>query len=341
MSEATSRISAMLKEAESSPKIRALSVDFDRDPWLLNVQNGTIDLRTGQLRVPRREDLITRVIPIDYDPDARSELWDRFIAEQIPDQELAAFIRLAAGYTLTGSTQEDAIFLAHGEGGTGKTTLVETIKEAMGPYAGSVRIEALTSAGRSPGGHSEDIAALAGLRMVTAVEASEDERLREGLVKHLTGGDTLRASLKHKPSFEFRPNFKLWMATNEAPYVRSDDSGAWRRLHKLPFTSKRKKSDVKDQLKRPDTCEPFSLGPFVDASSGRPTASSRRRPLSRAPRLCESAWTAASSSSSKAAPSSTAAGTGRRPVTSAPSTTGGRRRSRCRLADASTRTGWL
>lgn len=251
-SEGRHRISAMLALAESDPVIAAEPGDFDRDPMALNVSNGTIDLQTGELRPHRREDLITKLIELKYDPDARSELWDRFIAGATDGKlGLADFLRQAAGYTLTGSTREDAIFAAHGPGGTGKTTYVETLKAMLGPYAGSIRIEVLTTSSRSSGGHNEDVARLVGLRMVTAVEASEEERLREGQVKHMTGGDTIPASLKHKPGFDFVPVFKLWLATNEVPYIRSDDSGMWRRLHKLPFDNQHGKSDLKDQLKRP------------------------------------------------------------------------------------------
>src|ERR1041385_5290972 len=235
-SEARHRITAMLGLAESEPRIAAVAADFDSDPMLLNVRNGTIDLRTGELRPHCSRDLITKLIEVDYDPNATSDLWDRFIAEATAGKDgLADFLRRAAGYTLTASTQEDALFVAHGPGGTGKTTYVETLKAMLGEYAGSIRIEVLTMSGRSAGGHNEDVARLVGLRMVTAVEASENERLREGQVKHMTGGDTVPASLKHRPGFDFRPVLKLWLATNEVPYIRSDDSGMWRRGMKIPF----------------------------------------------------------------------------------------------------------
>ncbi len=251
-SEGRQRIAAMLALAESEDGIAADAGEFDKDPMLLNCRNGIVDLRTGQLREHRREDLITKIIDLDFHPDATSELWDRFLVEATKDKPgLADFLRRAAGYTLTGSTRDDAIFIAHGPAGTGKTTFVETLKAALGPYAGSIRIEVLTMSGHASGGHNEDVARLVGLRMVTAVEASESERLREGQVKHMTGGDTVPASLKHKPAFEYLPVFKLWLATNEVPYIRSDDSGMWRRVRKIPFDVEHSRPDesVKDQLK--------------------------------------------------------------------------------------------
>jgi putative DNA primase/helicase len=249
-SEASTRLTAMLREAESSPKIRAEVADFDQNPMLLNVQNGTLNLATGELQAHHRENLLTKIVWLDYEAGTVSELWEKFLADATAGKNgLADFLRRAAGYTLTGSTREDAVLVAHGPGGSGKTTFVETLKAALGPYAGSIRIEVLTTSARSSGGHNEDIARLVGLRMVTAVEASEEERLREGQVKHMTGGDTIPASLKHKAAFDFIPVFKLWLATNEVPYIRSDDSGMWRRIHKAPFENPHEKTDLKDRLK--------------------------------------------------------------------------------------------
>lgn len=252
-SESRHRIAAMLALAESDPKIAADVDDFDRDPWVLNVRNGTIDLKTGQLRQHRRDDLLSKLVPLEYRPDARSELWDTFIRDATDGQDgLDTFLRRAAGYTITGLVSEDALFLPHGPAGTGKSTFVETLRMALGPYAGAIRIEVLTTTGHAGGGHNEDIARLVGLRMVTAVEASDNERLREGQVKHMTGGDTIPASLKHKPGFDFRPVLKLWLATNDVPYIRSDDSGMWRRVHKMPFEHHHGKSGLRDQLQRPE-----------------------------------------------------------------------------------------
>lgn len=252
-SEARHRIASMLALAESDPRIAAEVEDFDRDPMLLNFRNGTVDLRTGELREHRPDDLLALIIDLDYDPDARSQLWDDFLEQATQGQDgLSDFLRRAAGYTLTGLTREDAMFLPHGPGGTGKTTFVETLRAALGPYAGSIRIEVLTMGGRSGGGHNEDVARLVGKRMVTAVEASENERLREGQVKHMTGGDAIPASLKHKPGFDFVPVLKLWLATNEVPYIRAEDTGMWRRVHKLPFENVHGKTDLKDRLKEPE-----------------------------------------------------------------------------------------
>ncbi|TMC02959.1 MAG: hypothetical protein E6J41_28880, partial [Chloroflexi bacterium] len=235
-SEARGRLEAMLSIAARLEPLASTADMFDRDPWLFNCRNGTIDLRTGELRPHLQDDGITRLAPIDYRPDARHEAWERFLEEATAGQPgMAEFLRRAAGYTLTGDTSEEYVFIAHGGAGRGKTTFLEALAAAMGDYAGSVRIEVLTDSGRTTGGHNEDIARLTGKRLVTAVEASESERLREGLFKSLTGGDTIPASLKNKPVFDFTPAFKLWMATNHVPRMRADDEGLRRRVIKLPF----------------------------------------------------------------------------------------------------------
>jgi putative DNA primase/helicase len=235
-SEGRVRLEAMLAIAARLEPLASTAERFDRDPWLFNCRNGTIDLRTGELRHHAQDDGITRLAAVDYRPNARSESWERFLEEATAGQAgMAEFLQRAAGYTLTGETSEEYVFIAHGGAGRGKTTFLEALAAAMGDYAGSVRIEVLTDGGRTTGGHNEDIARLAGKRLVTAVEASEGERLREGLFKSLTGGDTIPASLKNKPVFDFTPAFKLWMATNHVPRMRADDEGLRRRVIKLPF----------------------------------------------------------------------------------------------------------
>lgn len=227
-------INAMLGLAQFHPTFFVKPETLDAEPFLFNVINGTLDLKTATLRPHDSADHLTKLAPVPYDATAVSELWDRVLADGTKGQEgLADFLRRAAGYSMTGSTREDAVFVLHGPGGTGKSTIVGAVKYAFGDYATILRSEALTVQGNS--GHSEDIAVLSGARMVLAVEASESDKLREGLVKTLTGGDTIQASRKNKPSFTFVPDLKLWISTNHMPRVRSDDSGVWRRILKLSF----------------------------------------------------------------------------------------------------------
>jgi putative DNA primase/helicase len=238
-SERKSAVTALVSLTMTVEGVAADPADFDADPWTLAVSNGTLDLRTGDLGPHRREDHITRLVKAEYDPCATSAVWEGFLDHVTAGKPgLREFLQRAAGYTLTGDVREEVLFTLHGPAGCGKTTFEESISGILGGYAGSIRIEALTDSGRGSGGHNEDVARLVGLRMVTAVEASEGDRLREGLVKSLTGGDTIAASRKNRPAFEFRPAFKLWMATNFVPRVRADDSGMQRRLVKLPFENR-------------------------------------------------------------------------------------------------------
>jgi putative DNA primase/helicase len=250
-SEGKGRVGAMVDLAKTAAEVRAEVSDFDSDPFLFNVSNGTLDLRSGTLLEHRPSDLITKLAPVVFEPEAHSDLWSNFLAEVAEGKEgYADFLQRLSGYCLTGDTREEILPIAHGEAGRGKSTFLEALAGTLGTYAGGVRIEALTDSGRA-GGHNEDIARLVGLRLVTAVEASEGSRLREGTVKHLTGGDTIPASRKNKPGFEFRPNFKLWMATNEVPRMRADDSGMQRRVVKLPFTNAPRQPDkrLKEKLR--------------------------------------------------------------------------------------------
>jgi putative DNA primase/helicase len=212
--------------------------DLDADPWSYNVANGTISLKTSKLRAHDRGDLITRLAPVKYDPDATHPAWDQFIAEATHCGECAAFLRRAAGYTLVGRTGKNGVFVVHGPSTRGKSTFVGALQNMMGDYGDSVRIEALTEVGRPGTGHNDDIASLRGRRMVAAAEASETDRLREGLVKTLSGGDAIRASFKGVSGFVFSPVLSLWMPTNHVPKMRGDDTGLRARVYRIRFMNK-------------------------------------------------------------------------------------------------------
>jgi D5 N terminal like len=180
----------MIQRASSDPAFVTNELLLDRDSMLLNCPNGTIDLRTGKLHPHDPANLITKVTAIDFDPDAQSDLWDDVLEQAtrgVPD--LAEFLQRAAGYTLTGSTKEDAIFILHGAGGTSKSSITQALESAMGMYAKAMSADALTAPGNS--GHSESIAVLAGARMAITGEADKTDKMREGLFKRLSGGDTI------------------------------------------------------------------------------------------------------------------------------------------------------
>jgi putative DNA primase/helicase len=242
--------------AESEAGIPILPEELDRDPWLLNVLNGTIDLRTGVIRAHRREDLMSQLAPASYDPEARSELWDSFLAHILPRPDLRAFVQRGLGYSITGDTREEKLFFPHGLTATGKSTLLSAIVATLGEYAATADFETFLTRERLTGSPRNDIARLAGKRFVVSLEVDDGQHLAEALIKQLTGGDVVAARFLHKESFEFLPTFKLWLAANDRPLVRDDDDAIWRRILQVPFTVQIPETDrdptIKARLRNPE-----------------------------------------------------------------------------------------
>jgi putative DNA primase/helicase len=235
-SEREGALRAMVSLAESEPGVPMQSGELDADPWLLNVLNGTLDLRSFELRAHDRRDHITRLCPVEFHPRARLAEWERFLRDATGgDDEFAAFLQRAAGYSLTGDTREEKLFFLYGEQASGKSTFVEAIKAILGDYSATANFDTLLR--RRESGPRNDIARLVGTRFVSCVEVDEGQRFAEGLVKQITGGDTITARLLYRENFEYKPTFKLWLAANHAPRVSDGDEGMWRRVLRVPFTN--------------------------------------------------------------------------------------------------------
>ncbi|NSW83145.1 MAG: DNA primase [Syntrophothermus sp.] len=234
-SESENRIAAMISLAESEPGIPVLPDDLDRDPWQLNCLNGTLNLRTGELRPHKREYLITRIIPVRYDPDATCPQWEAFL-NRIMDgrQELIDFLQRAAGYSLTGITDERCLFILWGSGKNGKSSFLGAMALLLGDYATRTPTETLLT--KKGDVIPNDIARLKGTRFVYASEAEEGRRLAEAQIKDLTGGDKVSARFMHAEWFDFTPEFKLWLGTNHKPVIRGTDNAIWDRIRLIPFT---------------------------------------------------------------------------------------------------------
>jgi putative DNA primase/helicase len=231
-SEAEARIRAMLELAKSEEPVSP--EELDARPWLLNVQNGTVDLRSGILRPHRQEDLITKLAPFEYDPDATAPTWEAFLEQILPDEELRAFVQRAVGYSATGDTSEQCMFINHGAGANGKSTFQEAIAAALGDYAMRAPTEMLLA--RRTSGIPNDVARLKGARFVAASETEEGRRLAESLIKDLTGQDTITARFMRAEWFDFKPTHKLWLSTNHKPEIRGTDNAIWRRIRLIPWT---------------------------------------------------------------------------------------------------------
>jgi putative DNA primase/helicase len=255
-SENERRLNAALRLAESEAAVATQVDAFDADPLLFTVANGTIDLRTGELREHRREDMITKASPLIYVARARSTLWEQFLHTVTgEDEELAAFLQRAVGYSLTGMTSEEKLFFAHGPAATGKSTFLEALKAVQGEYATTTDFETFLKR-KGDRGIPNDIARLAGMRMVVSNEVDEGKQLAAGLVKTLTGGDTILARFLRKEFFEFRPHFKLWLAANDRPQLSASDSGIWRRIVQIPFVREIPEGERDPSLKLRLTSDP-------------------------------------------------------------------------------------
>ena len=234
-SEKTSAIAALLTSAQTEPGIPVALDELDANPLLLNCENGTVNLETGQLQSHDQADLITKICPAAYSPDACHPMWDRFIAEATAgDTELAAYIQRAAGYALQGRCSERALFFVYGEPGSAKSTLIDALGAALGDYHVSSGRETWLVQ-KNQGGNRGDLVRLAGSRLVTATEFRRGDRFDEGLIKAITGGDAIVHAAKFESEVTIRPTFALWFAANAAPIIRDDDAGMWARMRRIPF----------------------------------------------------------------------------------------------------------
>ena len=234
-SESAQKINAMVKLGESELGIAVRHEDFDRDAYLFNVQNGTLDLKTGMLGPHRREDMITRLAPVAHDPSATCPTFDAFLTRIFDgNMDLIRFLQRAAGYSLAAVTVEQVLFILWGGGANGKTTLLNALFEMMGDYATSAAPDVFLAHRKDT--HPTAIADLEGRRLVGAVEVDEGSRLAENLVKQLTGGDRAKGRKMRQDFQEFIPQFKLFLACNHKPVIRGNDLAIWRRIRLIPFT---------------------------------------------------------------------------------------------------------
>ena len=235
-SEGAQRLRAMVELAENERGIPVTPVEFDADPWLLNVLNGTINLRTGELRPHRRNDLITKLAPVEYDPGAQSDLWNRFLERALPDPKARRFAKKAAGYTLLGKTGADVLFVVHGPPRTGKGTFQDALATALGEYAITAGLDDFSQR-TTQGGPRPEIVRLKGARLVSIYETSSRLKLSASMIKTLAGSDPITARDLYSKPITFIPQCGLWIATNYRPSLPDDDAAIWERVRELPFTT--------------------------------------------------------------------------------------------------------
>ena len=234
-SEYRNRLEAMVALAKNDADVIVQPGQLDQYPWLLCVENCIVDLRTGQLRQHDPAALMTKLAPVSYEKNAQAHRWRQFLEEIFaPHVDLIPFIQRAVGYSLTGSTREECLFLLYGKGRNGKGTFIKKLAEAMGDYACTADFSTFVRR-RDDSGPRDDIAHMAGKRFVSAQESREGAALAESLIKWLTGGDRVRARRLYENSWEFDPTHKIWLATNHRPIIRGTDSAIWSRIKLIPF----------------------------------------------------------------------------------------------------------
>ncbi len=232
-SEAEARIQAMISLAKSEVPIMPQALDAS--PWLLNTTNGTVNLRTGELRDHRREDLITKIAPVEYDPEAAklAPTWAATLERAIPQPAVRAFFKKLCGYAISGDVSEHVLPVLYGTGANGKSTILNALLEAAGEYGMQAAPDLLIA---KRGGHPTEVADLFGMRLVASIEVEDGRRLAEALVKSLTGGDKVRARRMRQDFWQFDPTHTAFLCTNHKPEIRGTDAGIWRRIRLIPFT---------------------------------------------------------------------------------------------------------
>lgn len=256
------RINAMVDIGKAFMEVR--DADLDSNLHDLNVLNGTIDLRTGTLREHSPDDLITHLAPVEYDPAAVSGRWEYFLNSTIPDLEERAFLQRMAGYFLVGVVPEEKFFVLQGLAGSGKGTFTDALTAAMGSYATSADVELFLKSQRPRAAAEANpaMAALVGRRLIVSSEPPKGRQWDEGLIKRMTGGDTITTRQLHGHTFEFKPTFSLLVQANLRTSADGNAGGGLsRRLVEIPFPVPM--GEARDDSLKVELSDPAVSGPAV------------------------------------------------------------------------------
>lgn len=218
----------------AAPRL-AVGLDIlDADPMLLNCPNGTVDLRTGELRSHRANDFLTKRTQVHCDLNAVCPRWRRFLQEIFPDDaQIIDFLQRALGYSLTGDVSEQVFFILYGEGANGKSTFITLISQILGDYAMTAAPGLLMA--KKYEAHPTELADLFRQRFVATSEVRTDARWDEERIKQLTGGDKIKARRMREDFWEFMPTHKIWLSANHRPTTTDTTHSFWRRVKMIPF----------------------------------------------------------------------------------------------------------
>lgn len=235
-SESANKLDNMIQLAQSEESVVTQPEEFDHDPFLLNTPNCMIDLKAWKVGKHNPKYRLMKRVGALYDPHAESPVWDAFLYKIMGGNEnLLKFLQRAVGYGMTGSTKEQVVFFLHGKGSNGKSTFLEALRFVLADYAMNTPTSTIMRT-ESTSTANNDVARLRGARLVTAVETEENQRLAESTIKAITGGDSITARYLYSEFFEFKPEFKLFLACNHKPVITGVDNGIWRRIRLIPFS---------------------------------------------------------------------------------------------------------
>lgn len=235
--ETRAHINGMVDLAQSNKNIIIEPDELDSDDYLFNLRNCTFNLKTVEMQSHTKSDNISKLADFDYNPNATCPMWLKYLERIFRNrgdkkEETISFLQRAVGYTLSGGTQEQCLFLLHGSGANGKSVFLDVLNALMGEYGAVTQSSSFTT---NHGDINNDIAALAGMRLVCSSENSSETKLDEALIKQLTGGEKISARFLHQEYFTFRPKFKIWWAFNHAPAITDMTNSIWRRIKIIPF----------------------------------------------------------------------------------------------------------
>ena len=230
------KLNAMITIGAADDRLNVEMSIMNQHPDWLNTRNCTVDLRTGETWLHRKEDFLTTLTDVDYDPSATAPRWDSFLGEIFEDdKELIDFIHRGVGYTLTGHTVEQCFFILWGESGNnGKGRFIHQLRRLLGDASKTIPFSTLI-AKRSQTDNTPVMATLSGSRLVTAGESDEGMRFSEAMIKEITGEDEITVCAKYEAPFSYTPAFKAWLHCNHKPIIRGVDNAIWRRPKLVPF----------------------------------------------------------------------------------------------------------
>ncbi len=245
--ERENKMQEIIKLARSENPIAAKPDTFDQNNWLINLNNGILDLKKMELLQSDPSYNLTKIAPVEYIPGSDAPQFTQFLERIFQnDMELIEYVQCAVGYSLTGSNREQCFFILYGRGANGKSTFLNIISEMLGDYSKQTATQTLMK--KSNDTIPNDIAALNGARFVTAQETNRDRSFDEALIKNITGGDPVTARFLHREYFEYVPQYKIWLSTNNKPEIVGTDEGIWRRVRLIPFETTIPKDEQDQEL---------------------------------------------------------------------------------------------